>query len=461
MSHTIEDAQEELRQELILTDRWYPLRYNHNQALLFHHPARFKACASGRRSGKTENLKRHAVTQLPILHPSGKPRTIGIGAPTATRVRKIYFDDIRALIPKAWLKSTRESLNDMEFRTHWGAVIRLVGLGNPKVVEGTPWSDFYTDETPDTPPGWIKTNLRPALGTKGYEGRAWFIGVPDEAGTNQAEYEKIWEDGLNWPKKDYCSFWWPASDIVEPEEFQSMSEDMDEFQFRQEMLGLFVSSSNKALPNFDPVLHVDDHYSEYCPFLPLDHTFDFGVRPAVSLVGQSFRNSIWIIDEINLDDSSTDVACREFIARAGANGWDLNNGIRVFGDAAGRTPGQNIGVSDYEIIREEYSGYKTEFHNLIANPEIKDTVNAVRRRLMDRFGNVRLYISHKCKRLREEMKTAPWPDRLEKFHALAALRYYVYALSSFGAVQSGITGVGRATITTEQRLSARYTRRSA
>jgi hypothetical protein len=72
---------------------------------------------------------------------------------------------------------------------------------------------------------------------------------------------------------------------------------------------------------------------------------------------------------------------------------------------------------------------------------------------------VRLHIHRDCKRLREEMRTAPWPADLSKFHAVAALRYYIYALYDLGGVSSGLAGIGRANLTTNERLSAKYTRR--
>lgn len=794
MPTTIEDAQEESRQELILTDRWKPLRPHPGQALFWHHPARFKENAAPRRAGKTEIAKRDATLQLAILGNDGNPQKIGIGAPTYTRCKELYFDDLRALIPKHWLKKVKESLSQMEFVTHWGSSIRLLGLDRPQVVEGVPWHRFYSDETPDTPPNWIKRHLRPALATAGIEGGAWFYGVPDECfiagtmvdtpegaraieeiregdlvcnavgvgrvtrtsvrqkseilvvrasgrilksslrhpyltrrrgwvaacelevgdelvshyeamravwsgvsgpagtkygkakilreclpvwlrggcatqaqpalremwkdvsreaaesaflretllreilctneprthdatgarsrclhcetkrisphengsgpiaveskakrnraqapisrrkwdrndnsaedaircnegiigcrasgslrnesrrttsllqggfgrtkietcyrdrrripqftltpktgsaqgsgadfarvesieihqsgsaefaeisggkdtvslydltvsghpsfcveglvvhncGPNQAEYEELWEQGLRWPETNHCSFWWPASDILSPEEFEAVSADMDELTFRQEMLGQFVRSGNKAVPQFDPKIHVDAHYAEYCPYLPICHSFDFGVRPSVSLVGQRYRNQIWIVDEISLDDGSTDVACREFIARAGANGWALQNGVEVYGDAAGRTPGQGSGKSDYIIIREEYGGrFPLVFRNLVANPGIKDTVNAIRRKMLDRHGRVNVFIHPRCKRLIDDLKKAPWPSNLSEFHALAAFRYLIYALSDIGSMNAGVTAYGKAEITENQRISARYTR---
>jgi hypothetical protein len=77
---------------------------------------------------------------------------------------------------------------------------------------------------------------------------------------------------------------------------------------------------------------------------------------------------------------------------------------------------------------------------------------------MDRFGRVNLFIHPRCKRLIEELKTAPWPDNLREFHALAALRYFIYSLSSYGSAAAGVTAYGKADVTQNQRISAKYTR---
>lgn len=458
MSVTLEQAQAEAR-EVALTERWTPLKPHRMQSLLMYHPARFKWCPAGRRSGKTETGKRDAVSSLIVDDGTG-PAQILIGAPTYTRVKDIYFEDLRALIPKHWVKRIKESTNELEFRTHWGATIRLVGMNKPQVVEGVPWRKAKFDELADYPAGCFERHILPALSTEGKEGSAWMYGVPDEYGPNQREYEKYWEIGLRWPQRpEHCSFWWASTDILSPERIAELAATMDPLTYRQEILGQFVRSGNRAFPSFSPDLHVDDFYAEYSPFLPIDYSLDFGVRPACSLIAQHYKGQVWVLDEIALPDGSTDVAALAFTERCGERGYDLSNGFSIYGDAAGRTPGQNIGVSDYEILRNYFrgNGWNPTFRNLIANPQIKDTVNAVRSKLADYRGVVTLYIHSRCEGLIDELKSAPWPDKLDKFHRLAALRYLLYALYGAGA-RSGVTGVGRAELTENQRISAKYTR---
>lgn len=458
MSVTLEQAKAEAG-EVALTERWTPLKPHRMQSLLMYHPARFKWCPAGRRSGKTETGKRDAASQL-IVDDGRGPAKILIGAPTYTRVKDIYFEDMRALIPKHWIKRIKESTSELEFMTHWGASIRLVGMNRPQVVEGVAWRNAKFDELADYPAGCFERHILPALSTEGREGSAWMYGVPDEYGANQVEYEKYWELGLRWPQRpEHCSFWWPSTDILSPERIAELAATMDPLTYRQEILGQFVRSGNRAFPSFSPDLHVDDHYAEYSPFLPIDYTLDFGVRPACSLIAQHYKNQVWILDEIALPDGSTDVAAMAFVERCGERGYELGNGFSIYGDAAGRTPGSNIGVSDYQILRDYFrgNGYNPTFRNLIANPQIKDTVNAVRLKLADYRGVVTLYIHSRCEGLIDDLKSAPWPDKLTTFHRLAALRYLLYSLYGSGA-RSGVTGVGRAELTENQRISAKYTR---
>lgn len=466
MSTTVEEAREEYTREIALTPRWvgkFALRPHKPQSQLMYHPARFKWCPAGRRSGKTETAKRHTVAQLLVDDGNGPARLL-IGAPTYTRAKDIYFEDLIALIPPHWIKRIKESTNELEFRTHWNATVRLVGMNKPQVVEGVPWRDAKFDELADYPHKCFERHILPALSTEGRKGSAWMIGVPDEEGPNQQEYEKYFDIGLQWPNNpetlQHCSFWWPSTDILSPETIAEMAGTMDPYTFRQEIFGQFVRSGNRAFPTFGHQ-HIDDYYCAYSPFLPLDWSLDFGVRPACSLIAQHFNNQVWILDEIALPDGSTDVASMAFVDRCAERGYDLFNGVNIFGDAAGRTPGQNVGVSDYQIVRDVLRtgrGINVEFKNLLRNPERKDTVNAIRVKLSDYRGHITLFIHSRCTGLIDEMKSAPWPDKLDTYHRLAALRYLIYALYGAGRESAGVTGIGRAELTENQRLSARYTR---
>jgi hypothetical protein len=421
-------ARNEVQRKLRLTPRWTVLKEHPMQALYFWHPARFKVNPSGRRSGKTELAKRKGVLRLVTPNRSGGPRAILFGGPTRDQAKIIFWEDLKALVPAHWVKKIDETL--MYIITHWGARIRVMGMDRPQRMEGTPWDDVFLDEIADyKKKGCIELNVLPALSTLGREGGAEFLGVPDEVGPNQAEYEKYFEMGLTWPNNgmDICAFHWPSSDILDPKEMAFRKATMDEFAFRQEYGGAFIRSGGKAVPKFDYALHTQEEYTQYSSQLPVDWTLDFGTNVAASLIGQTYRGQVWIMDEIYIKDSSTETATHEFIRRMGENGYSWRH-VRVFGDAAGRSPQSNIGASDYDIVGELLRPVNVEWFNLTHNPLVKDTLNAVRSRMVNSQNEINLWINKRCVKLIEDIKTAPWPDDLRQYHALAALRYYLWRL---------------------------------
>jgi hypothetical protein len=334
-------------------------------------------------------------------------------------------------------------------------MIRVFGFDRPRRIEGVPWDGGVIDEMADCPARCFQLNVRPALSTLGREGWCDCIGVPDEVGRNQAEYEMLYEMGLRWrpglerlseealtalgADPQICSFHWRSEDILDPAEIAAMKRTMDEFAFEQEMGGRFLTSGGKAVPRFDRNVHVDDDLSEYCPMLPLDWTLDFGVSPAASLLCQSYKGHVWVMDEIVINDGSTEAQEEAFRKRVYRDGYSLSR-IRVYGDAAGNQRHSPIGVSDYDILESRMSDLPVEWCQLEANPLVKDTLNAVRGRIATADNIVHLHIHPRCQRLINDLRSAPWPDpdNLRQFHCLAALRYYCYGL--FGGVGPRYSG---------------------
>jgi hypothetical protein len=433
-------AQTETRRTLRLTPRWTILKEHATQSAYFWHPARFKVNPSGRRSGKTELAKRKGVLKLVQPNKRGLPQSILYAAPTHDQAKMIFWDDLKALIPRHWIDKCNETL--LIIKTKWGAQLRVMGFDRPQRMEGTPWDHVFIDELADCRPRCFELNVLPALSTLGMEGGADLLGVPDETGANQAEYEDLYEKGLLWPNRfGICSFHWSSADILDPVEIANMKANMDEFAFRQEFGGQFIRSGGKAIPKFNTADHVNAFYAEYTSRLPLDWTLDFGTNVSASLLCQTYRGQVWVMDELYLRDSSTETATREFVDRITAAGYSRRI-FRIFGDAAGRSPQSNIGTSDYEIIGTILRGQNIEWNNLRFNPLVKDTVNAVRSRMVNSDNEVNLFIHPRCTHLIEDLKTAPWPSDLRQYHALAALRYYCYSLFGRPTVQYQTSHLG-------------------
>src|SRR5690349_58188 len=94
---------------LKLTPRWRPLRYHPEQCRLERSPARFKIVPAGRRSGKTEIAKRELVLSLWDCYvkprPWDDPRFFAAG-PTRDQAKRIFWKDVKALTPPAWVAKT-------------------------------------------------------------------------------------------------------------------------------------------------------------------------------------------------------------------------------------------------------------------------------------------------------------------------------------------------------------------
>lgn len=427
------------RRTIRLTDRWTPLKPHEEQQLFFWHPARFKINPSGRRSGKTELCKRKAVLQL--VRRRKWPTRVFLGAPSLGQAKEIFWEDIKALTPKHWIAKIRESSNEIGITTHWGAQIRILGLDKGKRVEGIPWDWGCVDEIADCAEQCFTLNIGPALSTLGREGSCDLIGVPDEVGRNQEEYEKLWEIGMQWPHKDkdICSFHWGSDEILDPAEIEAVKSRMDPLQYAQEYLGLFVRSGGKALPNYNTILHVRDDYAQYSPFLRLDFSMDFGVGAnAAGLLLQASKGQVWVFNEIESVDGSTEVLCNTLLERCQERSYSLAR-LGVYGDAAGNHRSSPTGDTDYDIVAQKFRGIDIEWNQLTAPPSVKDTLNATRGRLVTADNVVHLHVHSRCTRLIEDMKNAPWPSDLRKYHFLAALRYYCYRrfVDTGGTIETG------------------------
>ena len=159
--------------------RWYKLKDHPVQIDLVHDDVRFKVVPAGRRSGKTERAKRYIVKQA-LKNPD---ESYFIAAPTSPQAKKIYWDDIKALVPVGALDG-KPSETELIVKLINGSKISLIGLDRPERIEGTFWSGGIIDEIADIKPNAWEAHIAPALDTfnptrPDYRAWCWLIGVPD------------------------------------------------------------------------------------------------------------------------------------------------------------------------------------------------------------------------------------------------------------------------------------------
>ena len=85
-------------------------------------------------------------------------------APTREQAKRIWWNDLKALIRPRWKAKVSET--DLYIRTTLGNEIWVIGLDKPQRMEGVPWDGGIIDEYADCKPGTFDANIRPA-------GRAW------------------------------------------------------------------------------------------------------------------------------------------------------------------------------------------------------------------------------------------------------------------------------------------------
>ena len=145
----------------VLTPRWYPLRPHPEQMRLLKSNARFRVVPAGRRSGKTERSKRFLIRKALEPTPWADPRFFA-AAPTFTQAKSIYWQDLKAMIPRYLLA---KSPNETQLTIYLinGAQITVVGMDKPERMEGRPWNGGILDEYANMKAHAWPENVRPAL----------------------------------------------------------------------------------------------------------------------------------------------------------------------------------------------------------------------------------------------------------------------------------------------------------
>lgn len=379
--------------------RWTKLRQVQAQLEYIHSPHRFNVIPSGRRSGKTEIAKRKVV--LRALATPGDPGASSFpdphyfcAAPTRDQAKRIYWDDLKKLIPKALIAKGGISETELTIKTVMNSSISVVGLDKPERIEGSPWDGGILDEFANMKAQAWGANVRPALSDR--EGWCDLIGVPE--GRNHyyqmAEMAKAMmkEQGSD---SEWGYFQWMSSQVLPAKEIAAAKATLDKLTFEQEYEGSFVNFLGRAYYGFTEENKATLRYDRQAP---LDLCFDFNVDPGVAVVTQemalpSERFGTGIIGEVHIPQNSNTVAvCRKIL-----EDWGTHEGeVRVYGDASGGSrKTTSVAGSDWDLVKEVL---KPVFQDRLkirvprANPPERSRLNAMNSRCKNAAGDVRLMV---------------------------------------------------------------------
>lgn len=407
------------------TPRWTTLIPHAAQIAYYNSQARFNTLPAGRRSGKTElgkrKVVRKAIARVLQTNPRWHNGRFGVCAPTRDQAKSIYWDDLKALVPKRYL-ATAPRETDLTIILKNNVEIRVVGMDKPERIEGTPWDFLLLDEYGNMKAHAWDNHVRPALADR--RGGCDMIGVPEGRNHYYDLHKKAMADTTG----EWLTHHWISADILPPEEVESARRSMDELTFKQEFEAAFVNFAGQAYYPFSDQVHC--RRLVYNPKLPLIFCFDFNVEPGVAAVVQEqvipgsfelipdpsryghgvqgFANALkagpgafirvpaygtGVIGEVHIPhNSNTPAVCNRLIAD-----WGNHQGaILCYGDATGGARGtaQTEG-SDWDLITRllmMHYGNRVTLMVPSSNPPERSRVNAVNTRLKTMDGVVRLAV---------------------------------------------------------------------
>jgi hypothetical protein len=375
-------------------NRWYKLKDIPEQIRLVTETFRFKVIPAGRRSGKTERFKRKVAKEA--MKNSGE--LYFIAAPTRDQVKKIYWDDMKALtFSSKHEKSPSES--ELKIFMPNGSEIHLIGLDKPARIEGIPWTGGGIDEIADIKPTAWEAHILPALNTVNptrpdYRAWCWLLGVPD--GLNHYYDMAQYAQSANDPEWGY--YHWKSSEILPDDVIQSAKRQMSEKQYKQEFEASFETVSGRIYEDYSPANHTDRKIQ---PHEQLIWMHDQNYTPLSSAIGVRDDDSIYLLDEIVLTSAISKQSAMEFVERYKDHD---NKNVIIYGDPAGRAGEKHGHASDYTDIEDILKAHKWKFERRVPkkHPAIKDRQNAVRAKIKTADGYMSLFVNP---------TTAKWCDK--------------------------------------------------
>ena len=368
--------------------RWYelkdhPVQLNLITAVL--RGVRFPLVPAGRRSGKTERFKRFLVKQA--------NKVVGpyfAAAPTHDQAKKIFWQDLLDFTLSSTHKK-RPNVSERIIYLNNGSEIHVIGLDKPQRIEGIPWIGGGIDEFADIKADAWEANIYPALNTvnptrPNYRAWCWLLGVPD--GLNH--YYELCQKAETGVSSDYEVFHWMTEEIF-PEMAAEAKKIMSAKQYNQEFRAAFETASGRIYEDYSK----DNYTNETIqPHEQLHWMHDQNFTPLSSAIGVRRGDELYLLDEIVLVSAVSRQSATEFVEKYKDH---LNKHVMIYGDPAGKAGEKHGHPSDYNEIEDvlKANGWKYTRCVKKAHPAIKDRQNAVRARIKNAAGEIRLYVNPK------------------------------------------------------------------
>lgn len=370
--------------------RWYDLKPHPVQLSLIKavdNGVRFPVVPAGRRSGKTERFKRF-VSKQAMIHPNEK---YFAGAPTRDQAKRIFWEDLKLFT----FSSTHQrdpSESELKLFLPNGSTIQVLGLDEPRRIEGVDWTGGGIDEIADLKSEALEANIMPALNTVNptrpdYRAWCWFLGVPD--GLNH--YYDMAEYAKNSGDKDWGLFHWMSSEILPADVIDAAKRKMSPKQYKQEYEASFETASGRIYEDYGKHNYTTRTIQSHEQLLWFH---DFNYTPLSSGIAVRQGNSVYLLDEIILTSAVARQSALEFVEKFRNH---KNKNVIIYGDPSGRAGEKHGHQSDYNGIESTLrsNGWKVERRVKLSTRSIRDGQNAVRAKILNAKGETTLFVNPK------------------------------------------------------------------
>lgn len=361
--------------------------------------ARFRVLVAGRRFGKTQL----ALAELLWATWPYKGRTGWYVGPSYRQAKRIAWERLKSAVrtdPEARINET-----DLTIHFPTGSSVSLRGADQYDSLRGNALDFVVLDEFASMKPEVWPEVIRPALADR--RGRALFIGTPQGHDHLYDRFQFAQSD------PDWAAFHFTTMDggNVTADELASAARELDERLYRQEFEASFENTAvGRAYHAFSREANVRP--CQYRPGAHLIWSLDFNVHPMCSVIAQRDGEIVEVLDELVLDDATTQRACERFWDRIYA--WRRNTllTVDIHGDASGYQRRTSATATDWALIRQYFAGHHGQVTAHVraatANPSVRDRVNIVNSRLLNATGEHRLFIDPKCRHLILDFERICW-----------------------------------------------------
>ncbi len=370
----------------------------------------YKVVAAGRRSFKTERAKRKFVIKamyLPNMH-------YFMAAPTRGQAEKIFWNDLKELSPKWYLKKRpQEAKLVVTFKNN--SSISVVGLEEYERIEGVLWHGGVISEFQKTDPLFFGKTLQPILNDTG--GECILEGRP--LGKNHF-YDLFLQEKK--APDDWKSFHWTSEEILTEKQINDAKRDLSPEDYAREYLASFDTGSQSVYycykaDDFPKGNNIRGLYEkikgEYVNGLK-NWTFiltcDFNVAeyPMSWTLGVRDGEIVYWIKSFSFQYTNTLQMC-EIIDREFESWGKYPNRLIFYGDYAGTHLSSNSSLTDWQIIERYFESRSAVEIRIQRTDNIRDRVGATNSRFLNTLGERRMFVDpEECFPLVRDLEKVEW-----------------------------------------------------